>query len=209
MNENISDSLVNSIFSASSSEVLMDISEAILDSHMDDSLLKEIPIIGTIYNFSKTVSSISDKLFLKKILRFLMGLNDIPEADIRSFRNKLNDDANFKKKVGDKLLFIIDRCEDDEKAIIISKIFSAYITKKIDYDDFLKLAKAIESLSIVELNHFITAKYWDFSSDSKLISEGLLWQELIAGDPKEDNLQFVIHVSISTLGEELKEILLN
>jgi len=54
-NENIQDSIV-------------DFSESSLDFFLNDGLLRDIPIIGSIYNLSKAVITIQDRLFIKKII---------------------------------------------------------------------------------------------------------------------------------------------
>ncbi|WP_434379246.1 hypothetical protein [Sphingobacterium spiritivorum] len=66
MNRNLSKELVNSIVSSNASQVYIDIGEALLDTKINDEIIKSIPIISTIHNLSKAVISISDKLFLKK-----------------------------------------------------------------------------------------------------------------------------------------------
>ncbi|WP_418360865.1 hypothetical protein [Sphingobacterium detergens] len=207
MNQNLSKELVNSIVSSNASQVYIDIGEALLDTKINDEIIKNIPILSTIYNLSKAVISISDKLFLKKVMSFLYELNSIDKNKIENFKLKMESDDKFQKKVGEKLIFIIDKCEDDEKSVIVGKIFKAYLNEKITYEDFLMLSKSIELLGIWDINEFKTNKYWDFSWSGNLIAAGLLSQELIRGDERYDSYEYKIDVRISGLGEKLKNIL--
>jgi hypothetical protein len=50
-----------------------------LDSFLDNGLVKDIPVLGTIVGLYKSSISISDKLFIKKVLHFLAELKDIPQ----------------------------------------------------------------------------------------------------------------------------------
>ncbi|MEN5433607.1 MULTISPECIES: hypothetical protein [Sphingobacterium] len=207
MNQNVSNSLIESIFPTNSKDLLIDVADALLESNIDREVLENIPVVSSIYNLYKSAVSISDRMFLKKILSFLSELENIEKEKISLYYQKINTDEKFKKKVGDKLMFILDRCEDDEKSKIVAKIFGAYICEKIEYSDFLNLARAIEFLSLDDIEHLLKSKYWDFSGDANLVNAGLVWQELTLGDEREDNLQFVIHMQLSQLGEKLKTIL--
>lgn len=207
MNQNLSKDLVNSIVSSNASQVYIDIGEALLDTKINDEIIKNIPILSTIYNLSKAFISISDKLFLKKVMSFLYELKSIDKDKIENFKLKMDSDDKFQNKVGEQLIFIIDKCEDDEKSVIVGKIFKAYLNEEITYEDFLMLSKSIELLGIWDINEFKTNKYWDFSWSGNLISAGLLSQELIRGDERYDSYEYKIDVRISQLGEKLKNIL--
>lgn len=207
MNQNLSKDLVNSIVSSNASQVYIDIGEALLDTKINDEIIKNIPILSTIYNLSKAFISISDKLFLKKVMSFLYELKSIDKDKIENFKLKMDSDDKFQNKVGEQLIFIIDKCEDDEKSVIVGKIFKAYLNEEITYEDFLMLSKSIELLGIWDINEFKTNKYWDFSWSGNLIAAGLLSQELIRGDERYDSYEYKIDVRISQLGEKLKNIL--
>ncbi|MGJ1198196.1 hypothetical protein ACR777_05060 [Sphingobacterium spiritivorum] len=139
-------------------------------------------------------------------MSFLYESKSVNKNKVENFKLKIENDDKFQKKVGEKLIFIIDKCEDDEKSVIVAKIFKAYLNEKITYEDFLMLSKSIELLSLWDINEFKTNKYWDFSSSGNLIVAGLLSQELIRGDERYDSYEYKIDVRISGLGEKLKNI---
>lgn len=202
----LSKSLIDSIL-PTSTDLCIDIADGLLEPVIDMAVLQNIPIVRSIYNLYKSAVSISDRLFLKKLIGFLSELNKIEASEISSFYEAIQTDEKFKRKLGDKLMFIIDKCEDDEKARMNAKIFGAYICKKIDRKDFFALSRAIDFLSKDDIDYLLTSKYWSFSSDANLITAGLLSQELTSGDERQDDLGFIIHLELSPRGRMLKTIL--
>jgi len=154
----------------------IDISEIAIDSILQDGLLKELPIVGTIINLSKLSANIQDKLFLKKILTFLNGLRDISPEKRKEMIEKIDKSKEFRIRVGEKLLYIVDSCDDHEISELIGILFRSYIEEKINYDDFLKASSVLNKLSISDFKWFTKdRKYhnFDLSDIGDLISSGL------------------------------------
>ena len=138
-----------------------------LDAVLEDGLVKDIPIIGTLSSLIKVGRNISDRLFAKKILAFLVCIDGVSVLDRQSMIDKINDSKKYKVKVGEKLLFMLDKADDDEKASWIGQLFKAYLEKKLSYQDFLlgsKLLNAIDResfLNFLDLNseYMVTIDY--------------------------------------------------
>ena len=113
--------------------VTKDLTEVVIDSNIAEGLLKDVPLLSTIIGTFNTVTNIKDKLFLKKILTFLYELKSISENKIEEQINKIEEDLKYRTKVGEKLLFIIDKCEDTDKASLTGLLFKSFLEKKIDY----------------------------------------------------------------------------
>lgn len=208
MKHNLSTSLVNSILSSHSKQVLMDVTESLLDTVLNEGLLKEIPVISSLYNLGNSAVAFSDRLLSKKILAFLYELENQSAKDIRGLKTKLDENDKFRLKLGDKLLYILDKCDDDEKAAYIAKLFSAYLGNMIDFTDFLRLSKSIDLLTATEIEWFLDSKEWNYVDDGKLISGGLLYHELVNGPIEFDSLDGAyIHVGLAPLGKRLRDIL--
>ncbi|MGC4021836.1 MAG: hypothetical protein QM734_07885 [Cyclobacteriaceae bacterium] len=69
--------------------------------------------------------------------------------------SEIDESEEFGVKVGEKLLYIIDKCDDHEKARLIAKMFAAYVNEKIKYTDFVKAATIIDRAMIDDLMWFI------------------------------------------------------
>ncbi len=90
-------------------EFLNDIGELIIDAVLNDSTIKEIPILGSIVGVGKCIKNVSDIIFAKKLIAFLIPIKDIsPEKRAKAIK-KWEEDKNFRGKVGDTLLGMIQR----------------------------------------------------------------------------------------------------
>lgn len=151
----IANSLEQTIKNSDLQNVTISLAEAIMDSLMGDGVVKDIPIIGTIVGLGKGTIGIKEHLFLKKIIFFISELKDIPPSKRFEMIEKINCSGNFRIKVGEKLLYIIDKCDDHEKSQITARLFSAFLSEKINYDEFLRAAHIIEGLMAEDLKWFL------------------------------------------------------
>jgi len=172
----ISESLVASIKDGELQNVSIDILEAISDTMFKDGLLKDIPILGTLFGLTKASSNIKDKLFGKKLLYFLIQFKDIPKQERIKQINKIQADSNYRTKVGEKILFIIDKCEDSEKSELVGKLFKAFLEEKITYGEFLRCSNCIENVFLEDLLEFIKSPSFksDIKQSSSLLNAGIM-----------------------------------
>ena len=152
-NDNLGSSLVESVSRAGVSDIAAGAAEIALDSILDEGLLEEVPVFGWLKKSYNVVGTVRDRIFLKKVANFLAGTRNISEEDRNKFLRMMSDDPIFSKKVGESLVLLLERQEDFEKATILGRAFSRYIRGEIEYDVFLKLAKAIELALIGELRN--------------------------------------------------------
>lgn len=169
MNElkNYSNALEETIKDANLHRIGTDLSELVLDRLLDDGLVKDIPIVGTIFSAGKAIVGIKDRLFLKKVIYFISELSEISQSKRKEMIERINTSGDYKLKVGEKLLFIIERCEDHEKAAIIAKMFAAFIKEQITYEEFLRAASIIDRVMQNDL-------LWVLENANDLY----LWEEL-------------------------------
>lgn len=144
-----------SIIGPLSMDGLIDISEQSVDDIVDIEIIKQIPIVKTVLGMMQTGLNIRDRLFLKKILAFLSGISHISEKERREMINKIDDSKKYRIKVGEKLLYILDNCDDYINAENVAKLFSSMIGEKIDYEEYLEAARIISRISANELNLFM------------------------------------------------------
>ena len=115
-----------------------------IDSIADDETLKQIPIVNTIVGVFKLGRTISDRFFVKKLLYFLYNMQDIDDDEKEIFRNKyMKDDKGF----AEKLILTIDRLDDTDKSKYLASIFKFYGRRKINYNQFRRYCRAINTLN--------------------------------------------------------------
>lgn len=110
--------------------------ELVLDSQLADGVLKEIPIIKSIWAAYNAGKSTQEHFYLKKLKLFLENIKDLNEEDYQNF---LKDAENNTEKLRDSLLLIIDKIEDETKAVLIANAFKIYVREKLSFEIFTRI----------------------------------------------------------------------
>ena len=77
----IDDSLLKTISDNGANDIISEMSEVTLDSIIQNDLIDKIPIISTLRSVYKISHSISDYLFIQKLLKFLYELRSLSEQE--------------------------------------------------------------------------------------------------------------------------------
>ncbi|UCD00244.1 MAG: hypothetical protein JSW66_10245 [Phycisphaerales bacterium] len=137
-------SLVDSFTEFDPAQITPDLVEVALDHVLDEGIIKDIPIVRAMIGVVKTAASIRDRALVKKLVGFLFSLNSASSETRSNFKARMNVDEEFKKKVGEKLLLIIERLDDMSKPNLVAHAFQAYMEELIDFETFQRLASAID-----------------------------------------------------------------
>lgn len=216
----ISDSLETTLRDSDLQSISRDMAELLVDSFIEDGLLKDIPVLGTLLNVRKFTSSIKDRLFVKKLLYFLSELTNTTPEQRADVLYKIETEKGFKCKVGEKLLYIIDRCEDHTKAQVVARLFAAFIRQELSYSEFLKASSIVDKVYLDDLNTFIstTEDRANIDEVSFLLNSGLYEIESPEISIRDQDDYKMIHdayivegtkltVYISPIGKKIREIL--
>lgn len=152
--ENLGKSLESTIASEELIKLSGDVSEALVDSIVGDGLLKEIPIIGTVISLFKVGASFRERHYIKKIYKFLFQLKDTSQKERENFSEKITKDQKSSNEFFEKILYLIDRLDDTEKAEIVGKLFSSLIKGNLKTEDFLRLTSIIDKTYIGDIKYF-------------------------------------------------------
>lgn len=137
------------------SSIPSDLLEQTIDSILDEGILQSIPIVRTITGAIKTAGNIQDRLFLSKIISFLFHLKDVDPYQRQEMINNIDRSERYQIRVGQKLLYIIDKCDDHTKSGYVAQIFKAFIQRRISYAEFLRTVYAINNISTGDLHSFL------------------------------------------------------
>ncbi len=162
--------LSNSIKDSSLEKLTSDILEVGIDQLITEGILREIPVIKSIFNITKIGLNINDKILTKKLLIFLFQIHSIPNEKRVKFIHRLEENKEFNSKVGESLLLIIDKIDDFEKPRIVGNLFRATIEGKITYQAFLYLAFLVNNSFSLHLNKLKSVFDKDFIDLNKLDS---------------------------------------
>ncbi|HUG80788.1 MAG TPA: hypothetical protein VML01_03940, partial [Bryobacterales bacterium] len=147
----LSASLSDSLMDSDLQSVTVQMAESLADSPLEDSIARDIPVIGTIYGLAKVGFNVRDRLFLKKLLYFLSELSQVPIAERAEMVSMVDRSGKYRTKVGEKLLYILDKSDDHESARIIARLFKAFVSGILSYDEFLRACRAIQNIMAAEL----------------------------------------------------------
>lgn len=151
----LSNSLKETLADSDLQNVTSDLAETFTDTLLTDGLLKDIPIIGTIIGLTKASISLNERLLIKKLIYFLSELKDINAEKRQPLLDKIETSEKYRINVGERLLYIIDKCDDHISARYVAILFSAFINEKIKYHDFLRGSTIIQKLFLYDLEQFI------------------------------------------------------
>lgn len=135
--------------------MITDVGEAIIDTALDDGILKDIPILGSIVGVGKCIKNISDVLFINKLIAFLTGLKDADVKERKAAILKWEDDAKYRFRVGEALLNMINRCDDIQKAKWLSKLFYELVLKQQNSELFMRAEKVLSVMSVMDVLSFL------------------------------------------------------
>jgi len=155
--------------------------ELLLDSQLHEGFLKEIPVVKTILAVYKSGKSIQEHLYLRKLKLFLENIEDFSEDDCQWFLKNAEDDE---ESLSSSLLLILDKIEDERKAVLIAKAFKVYVIERFSFETFNRILLIInrgfcdDLLKIVSFednNILLTnGKHIESESLDELFSCGLL-----------------------------------
>ncbi|MCU7616652.1 hypothetical protein NZ698_05540 [Chryseobacterium sp. PBS4-4] len=135
---------LNQIIKSEEFALASDIAEISLDSFANDGIIKDVPIIGTIVKLLNIGNTIGDRIFTDKLIHFLKEIDNLDQEFILKEIRYIDDSEKHNRKVGEKILEIINRIDSEGKPQIIGRLFRNFINKQFSYLDFLKLADIVE-----------------------------------------------------------------
>jgi hypothetical protein len=140
----INDSFKATIASNEALSLAKDYSEVALDSILNNGILKDIPLVGTVIGLFKMGNSLKEQHTIKKILVFINQSADIPKEDREAFLTKLSDNDDYQESIAEKVLLLIERLDETKKAEIVGNLFRLMVMGVIGKDYFLRLSGIVE-----------------------------------------------------------------
>lgn len=189
--ENIEKGFIEGISELKVLSIAKDITELSIDALLEDGTLKDIPVVGWVFSLAKMGFSVSDRIYCKKILCFLDGLEDVNQADRHTFIRELEDEDE-QRKSGERLLMMLNKYDDFKKATYLGKLYSMKLKKKITKQDFDRLAFILGDLFLDDLQYLNAVqkhnKYMaphEANAMSNLVRLGLMYKGMFESQVDE------------------------
>jgi len=151
---NIENELIESLSNPNTKDIASGLLEIGIDQLLDNGLLKEIPIVSTLSKSYDLVSSIRDRIFIQKLIAFLLSADTITDEDKFRFYNSIGKTKD--DKIGEKILFAIEKVESIEKSMMIGRLFKSLVLGLITREEFDKSVFAITQIFLGDFKHLTT-----------------------------------------------------
>ena len=194
MNDKID--IFDSVKSEAINELTPEILETGFDLITDSEVLKEIPIFGIAFKSYSIYQKVTESFFTKKLLYFLFKLREISQSEREKFITEIEVKSET-QKAGERLLVILNRLNDVEKAEIIGRLFKKTILGNIEFNDFNRLSHIIDNAYIDDIKLLKNNKHLSYINEdikSNLNQIGLLNQSIT---DIEREKQFLVRVGSS------------
>jgi hypothetical protein len=189
-------------------DLLTETSEKVIDSVLNGGVIEDVPLFGTIAKSLNIGKAIKDQLFEAKLERFLTVLSTIDPEEIEEFNQKMDSDPELHTKVGERVLLLLDRMDDLEKANWLARAFGYFMKGTVTFDKLSLIGRAIDRCALTGLETLIdfkspTDKHVEYSQE--LASCGLVH---IVGLPLIASADVGSTYRLTNFGEEFVELLL-
>lgn len=209
MKESIADNLARTVIAPTAMDLPAEVLEFSIDQVLDEGLLKDIPFVGWIAKGISTADSISDVIFFNKIVRFLFALENVDPKVQEDCRAKMSVDSDYRRRVGEHLVLIIDKLDSLQKAEVLAKCFRHFLHGDMDHDRFMDLSHLVDRASLADLKAISVpdSQRLLFRDRGLAASSGVLEYGLT--DAWDDEQKPELGTRLSKLGKDLRDILLD
>jgi hypothetical protein len=147
----VGQSLSDTLKRSELASVLAGLGEVSVDLINQPSLVRDIPVLGTLVGLWRTGVTIRDYFFSRKLVSFLHAMSSVPPAQPREMVQRLEADPAFGRNVGEAIVLLLDRLDAVTKAAMIGKAFKAYCEGSIDSLTLQRLNYAIDRTLLTDL----------------------------------------------------------
>lgn len=137
-------------------EISVDYLDIGIGSLLQDTVMEKIPIISTFTKVYKLSTNLKTAFFYKKLLHFLIYMNEIDFSERINFLSKYIDESRqSENEIGEKILLTIDKLDEIQKTRYYVNFIRMYATKdEIDYYKFIRLCHILDKIFIGDLDKF-------------------------------------------------------
>ena len=126
-------------------ETIAGIGEVVADVYeVGGEAFSSIPVVGTMFQLARSANTIRDKTLAAKLRRFLEPLTETSQECRDKFKERLTQDVAETRRVGEILFLVVDRLTDLDKAMILGRLFIAFLNDQLSSSDLRRMAQAVD-----------------------------------------------------------------
>ena len=170
--ENLSDILMQSVVNDATTAALIEFGESVFDDAVIQSeILTKVPVISTIVGLTKGVLNIRDRLYIKKLVGFLSETSKATKVEREAYSRKIEEDLGEANRAGEAILVLIEKVTSVEKAVMIGKVFRAFM--KENDKSFAQLLYLSEIIERAYLQDLVSLRDSEIHNESNLEAVGI------------------------------------
>lgn len=131
-----------------------DYAEAAIDAVVDTEILKDVPVVGTLMGIWEFRNKFKRKGFLKRVETFYQQVSELTLEDLKDFDESFESKEESELFVSD-LIELMDRLENEQKALMVGGLFKRLIRSEISKDNFREASRVFERLDNISIFHFM------------------------------------------------------
>jgi hypothetical protein len=145
--------LIRSVYRSGLRDLIAEGLDILLDSALEEGVLRDIPIGGWMFKTVDVITSVRERLYLGKILRFLQGMEGVTDEERDAFAARMEADRDYARRVRESVLLLLDRHETADKSELLGRVFKAFMRREISDEEFHRYAFIIDRLFLQDLLH--------------------------------------------------------
>ncbi len=140
-------------------DLLADNTEFVIDTLLDNEVIKEIPILGSSIKIIRGIQSLRDRAYLNKVKLFIEKVGQINDDQKQRIISESRRSEKSRAKFGDAIFTTIEQSDSSVKIEYMAIAFEAFVNKDFEESDLRLICHIIkntfsdELIDIVENEH--------------------------------------------------------
>ena len=125
-------------------EIVAEYAEIGIDALLENEVLKEIPVVGTLSSLCKVGYNLHERNLIKQTLAFITEFNSssISQEKLDEHREKLEENPKEAEKELSRVLIILGKQVEQIQSQVLGSFYAAYIKGAISWEKFCELSEA-------------------------------------------------------------------
>ncbi|ATP51234.1 hypothetical protein CR512_18495 [Pseudomonas putida] len=132
----------------------IDYAEAAVDMLTDSELLKNVPVVRSFVGAWEFRNKYKRSRFLKRVEVFHSNISELTDDDLNKFDEEFENAGEAEEFVTD-LIELMDRLENEQKAIMLAGVFKRLVRREIREQNFREIARVFERVDNLDLFLFM------------------------------------------------------
>ena len=132
-------------------DIAAELAEVALDACLDDSIAKDLPLVGSVIALARATRTVRDRMFMRDVVRLIRESRKVPAEKREAFLAKLASNPKEQSRLQDCIVRFVLQTDDQMKVEIFARVFRALVAGIITQESFMRLSLAIRQVYAPDL----------------------------------------------------------